>query len=432
MKKIVMTWMTLCLLVAALLTSCTEPTVNFRTAEEIHDAITVGWNLGNSLEANNGDETFGAGNTETELAWDNPRTEKALLERVKKSGFNAIRVPVRWYPHFKMDGERLVIDSAWMTRVQQIVDWCMEEDFFVILNTHHEKWLESHPFYADSTGVLDIERKLWTVIAEQFRDYDDRLLFAGTNEVHIDGEWKTASDEKREMQNVFNQTFVDAVRATGGNNAQRNLIVQTYYCDPVYNLQGFRVPRDSAKDHLLMEIHLYQPSTYSMVGIEKYWGAKYLEDILQEPLPDASNPVIVAQGLTKEMMEMYFAGKRINKEETDEMRLEKLYADIAASLKPFGLPVILGESGASRWIDMDAPDTERNRRIRESRAYFYEYLARTAKRNDFAIFVWDNGYMDAGEGDEHFGLFDRKEVGKDDLLTIKGLMKGAEQAYEKK
>ena len=129
---------------------------------------------------------------------------------------------------------------------------------------------------------------------------------------------------------------------------------------------------------------------------------------------------------------MYFSSKRSNKEETDEMRLEKLYADIAASLKPFGLPVILGESGASRWIDMDAPDTERNRRIRESRAYFYECLARIAKRNDFAIFVWDNGYMDAGEGDEHFGLFDRKQEGRDDLLTIKGLMKGAEKAYQKK
>lgn len=405
---------------------------DFRTAIEIRNAVTVGWNLGNALSAYNGtDEAEGQGTLETQLDWHQPYSTKSMIDAAKKAGFNAVRVPVRWYPHFKMVNGKLEMDQKWMDRVQEVVDWCIENDMITLLNLHDELWLESHPFYADSSRVLDKERQLWTVIANHFKDYDDRLIFQGTNEVHIMGDWGPVSEEKGQMQNVFNQTFVDAVRATGGNNYNRNLMVQLYYCDPVTHVGHFRVPKDVVDNHLLLEIHLYRPSTYVHIGAEKYWGAEYFEDIFKEPVVDPSELGPMAgfmfAGVTKERIEMYLANKKAHPEITDEMQLEKTYADIAASLKPFGLPVFLTESGASRWIEVDAPASERNDRMKASRAYFYEYYIKTARKNGIAPFVWDNGEF--GVGVETFGLFDRKNNMYPDQVTIDGIMRGAKEPY---
>ena len=420
----------------ALLAACTPKEKPFRTALEMRDAVKVGWNLGNALSAYNGNGERGMveegkGGLETQLDWFMPYSTKAMIDSVKKAGFNAIRVPVRWYPHFHMENGKLIMDPAWMDRVQEVVDWCIEDDMITLLNLHDELWLESHPFYADSTEVLDKERQLWTLIANRFKDYDDRLIFQGTNEVHIMGDWGPVSEEKGEMQNVFNQTFVEAVRATGGNNRQRNLMVQLYYCDPVTHVGHFRVPKDVVDDHLLLEIHLYRPSTYVHVSAEKFWGAEYFEDVFKEPVPDPEQLGPMAgfmfAGVTKDRIEMYLANKKAHPENTDEMQLEKTYADIATSLKPFGLPVFLTESGASRWIEVDAPSSERNDRMKASRAYFYEYYIKTARKNGFAPFVWDNGEF--GVGVETFGLFDRKNNMKPDQQTIDGIMRGAEEPY---
>lgn len=389
--------------------SCQEQGPAFRSAQEIHDAIGVGWNLGNTLEAYDGK----AVGLETETSWGNPRSSREMIHKVKEAGFNAIRIPVRWYPHMgENDRGESVVDTEWMDRVGQIVDWCLEEDLITIINTHHELWLESHPFYADSAQVLKKERQLWAQVAGHFRDYDDRLLFAGTNEVHLPGQWGQASPEQGDMQNVFNQVFVNTVRETGGNNRNRNLVVQTYYCAPVHNAGLFVAPEDPAEDHLLVEVHLYEPSTYAMLGIEKYWGAEYLDDIFSEEVP-ASLPQA-----SPEQIKAYLAGKRQNPE-TDEERMEKLFAGIRESLGQWNLPIILGECGASRWPAFDADGTDRKA---ASRRHYHENLIRISKENGMAPFLWDNG--DTGVGTECFGLFDRKNGMKGDKMALEGIMKG--------
>ena len=193
------------------------------TAVQLASLMKVGWNLGNSLEA------YGNDPATSETSWGNPITTKAMIDSVAKAGFNAIRIPIRWYPHFTEDSSGSIkIDSTWMRRVKQLVDWSIDNDMYVIINTHHEKWLESHALYKDSAEVYRKERALWKEIAIYFRDYDEHLLFAGTNEVHIPDNWGRPEQENADVQNGFNQVFVDVVRGTGGRNTYRTLVVQTY------------------------------------------------------------------------------------------------------------------------------------------------------------------------------------------------------------
>lgn len=397
-----------------LMISCSLNPGEFRSARQIRDAISVGWNLGNALEAFDGE----AVGLETETSWGNPKTTREMIRKVREAGFNAIRIPVRWYPHLSESEGIITIDSAWMTRVGQVVDWCIQENMIAIINTHHELWLESHPFYADSAEVLGRERQLWAQIARHFRDYDGRLLFAGTNEVHLPGQWGPATPEQGEMQNIFNQVFVNTVRASGGNNSERNLIVQTYYCAPVHNASLFVAPKDPSKDHLLVEIHLYEPSTYAMLGIEKYWGAEYLEDIM------ADGDIVSIPQASPEQIKGYLAAKRMNSE-TDEERMEKLFSEIEKSLSEWNLPIILGECGASRWSAFDAGKEERKAL---SRRYYYEYLIRTARKSGMAPFLWDNG--DIGTGTECFSLFDRNSGMTGDSLALEGIMNGIKEEYK--
>ena len=183
------------------------------TAQAVASQINLGWNLGNTLEAICG-----------ETAWGNPATNQALIDAVKAAGFNAIRIPVSWNCHIT-DGST-TIPAAWMTRVKQVVDMAIAQNMYVIINIHWDGgWLQDHVTFADQPAVNARQDALWTQIANAFKTYDQHLLFAGTNEVHAD--YGTPTSEHITVQQSYNQTFVNAVRATGGNNASRTLVVQT-------------------------------------------------------------------------------------------------------------------------------------------------------------------------------------------------------------
>ena len=195
--------------------------------------IKVGWNLGNSLESY---EDGLANHMDSETSWGNPIVTKEMIDAVKNAGFNAVRIPVRWYPHVVDQNTMAEIRLDWLARVKEVVDYCIDNDMYVILNTHHEDWLESHPLKSEAETVLMKEKNLWHAIASYFRDYDERLIFSGTNEVEIN--WQAPTAANLEVQNRFNQCFVDAVRATGGKNYYRNLIIQTYATNPDYAFDG--------------------------------------------------------------------------------------------------------------------------------------------------------------------------------------------------
>ena len=211
----------------------------------------VGWNVGNSLEVP-GDETL----------WGNPLVSKKLIDGVKAAGFNSIRIPCSW-DSYVINRENYEVSEIWFQRVKEVVDYCVDNDMYAILNIHWDGgWLEEHPLYEYQEEVNREQYALWVQIATFFRDYDEHLLFAGTNEVRED--YNTPSAENIEVQESYVQTFVDAVRATGGKNAYRNLVVQTYNTVIDHGINLNTMPTDVVEDRLILEVHYYDPYEFTI------------------------------------------------------------------------------------------------------------------------------------------------------------------------
>lgn len=301
------------LLLATVMALCGLPVMadDFETATEAVANMRVGWNLGNTLDSNSGDVNnmwieawTDRAPADYETAWGQPVTKPELIKMMKEAGFNAIRVPVTWYPHMEAtfksvkwnnatqaltkwdmanDPIGTKIDAAWMKRVHEVVDYVISQDMYCILNIHHDTgeattaWLvASEDDYAKQKERFE---EVWRQIAEEFKDYGDHLLFEGYNEM-LDPyhSWCFASFATQNQYNStvatsaynainsYAQSFVDAVRATGGNNAQRNLIVSTYGAcsgSGTWNthlsepLARMKRPTDKVSNHLLFEVHAY-------------------------------------------------------------------------------------------------------------------------------------------------------------------------------
>ncbi|MBQ6173129.1 MAG: cellulase family glycosylhydrolase [Clostridia bacterium] len=242
--------------------SAEEPA--FRDAHAVLKDMGAGWNLGNSLDAWTGKETR-VGPLSSETVWSNPKISRELIALVKESGFGTVRLPVTWFNH--MDPKTYEIDPAWMDRVEEIVGWVLDEGLYCILNVHHDtgsdNWLT-----ADQNNYAAKEEKfaaIWRQIAERFEPYGEKLLFEGYNEILNDArEWTRPGQADLDAANSLNQTFVDTVRAAGGNNAQRCLVVNTYGAQPNMQVtQGMKVPTDTAEDRIIVEVHVYQPFQFT-------------------------------------------------------------------------------------------------------------------------------------------------------------------------
>lgn len=193
-----------------------------------------------------------------ETAFGNPVTSKAVIDQVKAAGFGAVRIPVTYYNHIDESGQ---IDKAWLARLKQVVDYVLSRDMFCIINVHHdtgqEGWIRADMNSLVTTG--EQFGSMWSQIATYFKDYDDQLLFEGYNELlNSAKKWAGAGADSYQVANSLNQIFVDAVRKTGGNNAQRNLIVNTYAASVEQEvIDQFVLPKDTAQSHLIAEAHYY-------------------------------------------------------------------------------------------------------------------------------------------------------------------------------
>jgi len=299
------------LLILGLLLQVQVQADDFETAAEAAQNIGVGWNLGNTLEAYSADSlTQGL---ESENYWGEPTTTKELMTMMKEAGFNAIRIPVTWGKHMDENGN---VDAEWMARVHEVVDYVIDNGMYCILNVHHDTgeygWLlADESVYND---VKDTYESLWKQIATEFKDYDEKLLFEAYNEMldtlkswcfasfNADGQYN--EDIATSAYNAINdyaQSFVDVVRATGGNNSQRNIIVSTYGAcsgsgswnshlkDPLKNL---KVP-EGEKDHLFFEFHYYPTLDNGLSTAEAD-----LDDVLaaaEEYLTSQGVPVIIGE-----------------------------------------------------------------------------------------------------------------------------------------
>lgn len=220
---------------------------------ELCNEIVVGWNLGNSLDAKGGN------GLSSETSWGNPKTTEALILAVKDAGFNTVRIPTTWYNH--CSGSDYTIDSAWLSRVKEVVDYAYNNDMYVILNAHHENFnFPSDDNYAAAKKALT---SVWKQVATYFKDYGGRLIFEGQNEPRKIGtnvEWNGGDAEGWKNVNKLNADFVKTVRATGGNNEKRCLMVPTYAAS-FYGLSGFELPDD---DRLIVSVHAYSPYNFAM------------------------------------------------------------------------------------------------------------------------------------------------------------------------
>ena len=362
MKQILMLIPVLMLLLVSLCGSSTaESDAAFETAAEAALNMKVGWNLGNTLEAT-GDwiPQYTAGtNEDYETAWGNPVTPQSLFPKLKGMGISSVRIPVTWHYHFDEEGN---IDPVWMNRVKEIVDWALDAELYVIINVHHDNgadgWMRASESNYATSGPLFI--RLWEQIAETFQDYPQTLLFEGFNELLDDNsEWNEPGDEALRWTNQYNQDFVNTVRATGGNNALRNLICNTYAAAASGNcLPAFILPEDSIPDHLLAGVHCYVPWAF-ITDEELSWTAPVTE---------------------------YGVSQRIE--------VINYFTRVEKNLIERGMPVIIGEFGT----------TDKNNTA--ERLKWYTEVATQSRKIGAPCFIWDNGHT------FNMGLIDR--VGDDD------------------
>ena len=331
----------------------------FRTATEIVSQIKVGWNLGNTLESYN----TGKSGLDTETGWENPKTTKDMIKSVKQAGFNAIRIPVTWSEH--MSGN--TIQKEWLDRVQEVVDYAYNEGLFVIINMHHDDyiWFDPQPgSYGDDSARLS---NIWKQISERFADYDDKLIFEGMNEPRTVGsamEWMGGTKEERNTVNKYAKTFVDTVRASGGNNSARTLIVTTYAAsaDSVA-LNDMSVP--SGKN-IVLSVHYYAPWRFA----------------------EGTETVFTPSG---------------------ESELEGKFTELRQKFIDKGIPVLICEFGCVHGAD------------EATRSRYYTYYISAAKKQGIKCFVWDNSKF---SGESSFGMFNRNSVAWDGAI-LKAVMDGA-------
>jgi endoglucanase len=243
------------------------------TPTQVVQAMAPGINLGNTLESINswGTPPY---TQSMETVWGNPAANQSIFNAYAAAGFKSVRIPVSWAQYADANG---TIAPFWLARVKQVVDYARNAGLYAIINIHHDSWV-----IPDNAHKADADAKMksyWTQIANYFKDYDNHLLFAGTNEVHMPDVYSAPTAENCAVQSGFNQDFVNAVRATGGNNASRTLIVQLYATNidwgPDLCNEG-TLPADTMPNRLMIEFHWYDPFDFTINGNDTahwQWGA---------------------------------------------------------------------------------------------------------------------------------------------------------------
>ena len=342
-----------------------------------------GWNLGNQLEAN-------SGGTPSETAWGNPVITEKLIKQVKAQGFKSIRIPVSYISKIGA-GPNYTIDSKWLDRVQEVVDMCIDNGLYAIINIHGDGyysikggWLLCGESASEQKTIKAKYKKVWEQIAKRFKNYDDHLVFESMNE-EFDGTYNNPNPEYYNNINAYNQIFVDTVRKAGGKNNNRYLLVPGWNTDINYTAgdYGFKIPNDST-GRLMISVHYYDP--WKFCGGEEAPGIFRWGDSIK------------GQAI------------RNRGEKHTDAKFDQLYDAFISK----GYGVIIGEYGA---IDKTYKDS----RSTAYRAYFAEYVNYAAHQRNIVTVYWDNGY----NGKHGFGLFDRTKCTVTQPEIIKGIINGA-------
>lgn len=376
---------------------------SFRTATEIAADMYPGWNLGNTMDASDG-----------ETAWQTTTTTQAIIDLVKAQGFKSVRIPCAWNSFIDSQGN---IDWTRLDRVREIVDYCVNDGLYVILNDHWDDgWIEelgfsksSNRYWAvDDTDIAEKSARLqtlWTAIAEAFKNYDEHLIFAGLNEPfqNYDLFNDVSTSVLTPILNTYNQTFVNAVRATGGNNAKRTLIFQgsganiDKACEDIFEIPA---DIDGQKGYLMAEVHFYDPYNFSLneSGTFYYWG-----------VPN------------------HVTGSSYNATYGEESYVKQQMAKLRTKFFDHGVPVLLGEF-AAQWRDLssvaDADQSKHNASVK----YWYSTVVSEAVSNGIVPVAWDTNSPNQNGTSGTSTIIDRAKLSLFGTYAMQGILEGVNAA----
>ena len=359
------------------------------TAMGIAAQMFPGWNLGNTLEGTSGSVGLG-----DETGWQPTKTSQAVIDFVKAQGFRSIRIPCNWHRHMDTAG---TIDAAWMARVMEVVDYCINDGLYVVLNDHYDEgWLETHMDTYDATRS-EILKSMWTQIATAFANYDEHLLFAGLNEPNAD------TQEKTDNLVGYEQDFIDAVRATGGNNALRTLVIQGPSTD-IDNTSRFytTLPIDPAVDRLMAEVHYYSPWTFSGLEEDANWGKTAY-------FWGAENHVDGSDRNTPSNYEESYV----------ESQMQKLYTQFVSK----NIPVLLGEYSC-QWREIGENQDKHNASVK----LFHKTVVREAICHGVIPVAWCTNYCNNNGTRGSMTIIDRSTLSIWNTFAMEGITEGVAAA----
>lgn len=324
------------------------------TAVQIASKIKIGLNIGNTLEAMGG---------KSETYWGNPKITKEFVAAVKQMGFSAIRLPVSWDQYANQNTAE--IDPNWLNRIKEVVQYCVDNNLYVIVNIHWDGgWLENNVTSIKQAQNNAKQKAFWEQIATHLRDFDEHVLFASANEPNVE------TAEQMAVLLSYHQTFVDTVRATGGKNTQRILIVQGPSTDiEKTNTLMTKMPTDSIANRLMAEIHFYSPWNYTGMTKDESWGNQF-----------------------------YYWGKGFhsttdtthNPTWGEEAYVDQQFKLMKTQFVDKGIPVLLGEFGTGVRKNLTGADLQLHL---NGRAYYFNYITKQALANGLLPFYWDIGEL---------------------------------------
>jgi aryl-phospho-beta-D-glucosidase BglC (GH1 family) len=348
-------------------------------AQQIASSIRIGFNIGNTMEA-----------IGSETAWGNPPVSNDLIQAVKRAGFNAIRLPVAWDQY--ADQKTGQISATWLARVKQVVQYCVDNNMYVLVNIHWDGgWLEKN-VTADKKDAVNAKQKAyWEQIATTLRDFDEHVMFASANEPDAPDAAATA------VLMSYHQTFVDAVRATGGRNAYRVLVVQGPQTNIDLSVKLMpTLPADKLAGRMMAEIHFYDPFNFVLMTKDENWGNQaYYWGAPNHSTTDTKR----------------------NSTWGEEDYVDAQFASLKKTFIDKGIPVVLGEFAAQRRTNLTGDALALHL---QSRNYYHTYVVKKAVANGVVPFFWDVGAPD----DQSGSIFDRRTTQVRGQQTLDAVMAG--------
>ncbi|MBP5354970.1 MAG: cellulase family glycosylhydrolase [Lachnospiraceae bacterium] len=339
-----------------------------KTSAEVVNLMGIGWNIGNTFDATGG---TGAAH---ETNWGNPKVTKELIHAVSEAGFNVIRIPITWAQELNL-ADNYKIKDEFLARVKEVIDWCYEDNLFVIINVHHEGWLNIRNLDKEYRKVGVELGAVWAQIADYFADYDQHLIFEGMNEPRMAGsnvEW-TGNKDAYQAVNYLIQVFAQTVRANGkGHNDERCLMIPGYAASSSTNImEAVSFPSYDGKPvgNIIASVHCYAPYNFCLQDSQMTFG------------------------------------------NGDAASVEAIFRAIKSVFLDNGIPAVIGETSA----------TEKGNT--EERVKWAECMGRLSQSYGIPIVIWDNG-SDSKKGGESHAYINRRTVEWNYPTVVKGLFDG--------